>query len=501
MPAIRALPLVAVLAISACGGDSGGSGAGPLDNALGYLPADAPLVVAIDTDVDGAQFRAVGRIVGKFPFAGQVENQLKERIEAGGDFDYERDLKPLLGNEFVVGATDVRAVIDRSGANKDFVGAIQVKDKDKLEAAIEKEGADETGETAGAKVYGRGEGGTFAIEDDVLIVANTEANLKDALEQRDADDRLTAETFDKGTEGLPDEALVRVYGNLQKLIASDPDTADARKVKWIGALRAFGATASAEKDEIAVRFKVGTDEGELADEDLPLAAGDESPPALDIPNEIGAGLRNPAHVFRFGESVAQAVDPSDYADYQRAKATQERRLGIDIDEDLIDQLRGATSLSVSTGGDAGARVELDDATAFRRTLAKAERNLPEVISSSGGSPTRLTKRGDFRELSSADGDRVAYGVVDGALVVANDLARARRVARERPEAVEGAKGALVLDANAEQLFLEGLRSRGSGGGLGQALGGQLLAGPLDRLTGSATSGKDRISGTLRLTFD
>ena len=99
---------------------------------------------------------------------------------------------------------------------------------------------------------------------------------------------------------------------------------------------------------------------------------------------------------------------------------------------------------------------------------------------------------------------MVYGVVDGALVVANDLARAQRVAREEPKAVPGAKGALVVNADAEKLFLQALRSRGSslaGGGLGEALGGGLIAAPLGRLTGSASSAKDGITGSLRLTFD
>ena len=498
-PLTRVLPVLAAIAVAGCGG-SEDKGASPLDNALGYLPEDASLVVSIDTDVNGKQLKSIGKILDKFPFSNQIEGQLKQRIEDSGNFNYEKDLKPLLGNQFVVGAADARAITDRSKDRKDFVGAIQVKDKGKLEDAIKKEGADEKGETAGATLYAGDDGDAFAVDDDVLVVANTEAQLKSALEERDGGGRLTEETFDEGTDGLPKGALVRVYGDLQKLIASDPDTKDAREVKWVDSLRTFAATASFEDDQVAIEFKLGTDGGDLAEEELPLASGDASPSVLDLPNEIGAGLLNPAQVFRFGESAAQAVDPSGYADYRTAKTTIERRLDVDIDKDLLGQLEGTMSISVSTRGDVGARIELEDEAAFGRTLAKVEKELPDLISGSSGSPTRLVERGDFRELVSADGERVIYGVVDGALVVSNELARARRVARERPEAVEGAKGALVVNADAEQLFLEALRSRG-GGGLGQALGGQLIAGPLGRLTGSARSSTDGITGSLRLTFD
>ena len=149
-------------------------------------------------------------------------------------------------------------------------------------------------------------------------------------------------------------------------------------MKWVDALRTFGATASFTADEVTVGFRLGTDGGDLSDEDLPMATGDESPSVLDLPNEIGVGLRDPAQVFSFGESAAQAVNPQGYSDYQTAKATIERRLDIDIDDDLIGQLEGDASLSVSTQGAVGARIQLADEAAFKRTLSKLEKELPEV---------------------------------------------------------------------------------------------------------------------------
>ena len=114
-PFLHAVPLfaAAAIAVAGCGGDSD-SGSGPLDNALGYLPDDAPLVITIDTDVEGSQFKAIQEIADKFPFSDQVKGQLQQRLESG-DVSYEDDVKPLLGNEFVVGATDVNSIINRGG--------------------------------------------------------------------------------------------------------------------------------------------------------------------------------------------------------------------------------------------------------------------------------------------------------------------------------------------------------------------------------------------------
>ncbi len=509
----RALPVMAILAIAGCGGDSD-SGAGPLDNALGYLPQDAPLVITIDTDVEGGQFKSVDKIADRFPFAGQIKKQLQGRLESG-NVSFEDDVKPLLGNEFVVGATDVNSLVNRGssggldgGGDEDdeFVGAIQVEDKGKLEELIKKEGEDK-GEESGAKIYEDDDGDAFAIEDDVLVVADSRERLNEALEQRDGDDRLTEKKFNETVDGLPKEALVKVGGNLERLIASDPESKAATKVKWVAALRTFGAALSVKDDRVNLDFKVATDGGELSDEDLPLATGDQSPGVLDLPKEIGIGLRNPAQVFRFGESAVQAVEPAQYADYQQTKAAAERRLGIDIDEDLIAQLEGDASVSVSTRGDVGVRIELADEAKFSDTLAKLEKELPKLISSTGGSPTRLTRAGDVSVLRSADGDSVAYQVEDGAILLSNKPARVKQLAGETPKEVDGAKGAFVVNANAEELFLEALRSRGGslggglGGGLGQALGGQLIAGPLDELTGSARATKDGVSGKLTVTFD
>ena len=67
-PPLLAHPLVAVLPSPAAAATPTPA-PGPLDNALGYLPEDAPLVVTIDTDVEGGQFKSIDKIADRFPFA------------------------------------------------------------------------------------------------------------------------------------------------------------------------------------------------------------------------------------------------------------------------------------------------------------------------------------------------------------------------------------------------------------------------------------------------
>lgn len=488
----------AALAIAGCGGGSSDSGDSALDNALGYLPEDAPLVVSIQTDVEGDQIKAVEKLVKKLPFSGSIEDSLKEQLESQS-FDFEDDLKPLLGNEFVVGATDVSALTGGDSDDQDFVGAIQTKSQDKLEEAVKREKAEEVGEKSGAKVYEDDDGDAFAVKDDVLIVAGSRQQLESALEQRDADDRLTEDTFDESTADLPKDALVRLSSDLQALIAGDPDSKDAAKVKWVGALRTLGLTASAKGDELNVDFRLTTDGEDLTDEDLPIASGDASPSVIDRAGEIGAGLRDPGQIVTFAEGALQATNPSQFGDYRTARRAIESRLDIDIDKDLLGQLKDDLSMSFAPDGKFGMRAELKDAEAFERTLAKLGKELPALLESAAGEPVRLTKRGDFNSLSTSDGKSVVYGVVDGVFVLANDPARARELGSADTQTVDGAKGSVVVSADAEELVSRAIQAQG--GGLGGALGGALVAGPLGELTGSMSASPDGLVGNLKLTFD
>src|SRR4051812_13624953 len=105
-PLMRRLAVLALvlpaLAAAGCGG--GKDSSGPLDAGLRYLPADAPFAVSIDTDAEGGQYKAVGKIAGKFPFGGAELRQRLERLFQRGDVNFEQDVKPVLGNPFVVGA-------------------------------------------------------------------------------------------------------------------------------------------------------------------------------------------------------------------------------------------------------------------------------------------------------------------------------------------------------------------------------------------------------------
>ena len=494
--------VIGALAIAGCGGSSSADDASsPLDNALRYLPADAPFAVAIDTDTDGEQFRNAGDLADKFPFGDQVEKQLADLVEdRTGELE---DLQQALGNEFVVGSTDAKSFLDTpSGEDTAFVGAIQAKSEDALDTLIEGDKAEEDGEAEGAKLYKDDSGDSFAIDGDVLVVAGSKRELEAALATRNGDDSLTEEHFDAGTEGMSKDALVRVFVDIGELLRSSPDAKPALKSKWVSALRTGGIALTFEADRVAIDVDVDTDPDGLTDADLPIASGAGSPRVLDRDGEINLALRDPSQVLEFAQTTAKAIDPNGFGSFEAGKAQIERRLGIDLDEDLIDQLDGDLQVSIGLNGKFGARAALKDPAEVQRTLTKLEDVLPSIVAGATGETVDLTRRGDLYEVTTGSGDRIVFGVVEDVLVLANDPEIAGTLATEATKAVAGAKGALVLSTDAEQIAQKALQqAEGKGFDLGDRIKGAIGTRPLDELLGSFEVTTDGLSGRFSVTTD
>lgn len=491
---------LAALAIAGCGGgDDSGS---PLDAALAFLPKDATFAVAIDTDTEGDQFKALGELLDEFPFGDQIKDSLIQQIEqSSGGLSFADDVKPVLGNPLVIGAANAEAIVGDSNA---FVVAMQAKDEGALEDLVDKTKPRKIGEASGATLY-ESEGAFFAVEDDMVVLANDEAQLKQALERADGDDHFDEDAFDEGLDGLPESALARTYIDLEALLEADPDTTDVRNVEWVAALRTLGLTASAKSDAVDIDFRLRT-EGDLTDDDLPIAPGDDAPPVIKREGEVGLGIRDLAHIVRFAENAAQSIDPAGFGDYAQAKKTIDRQLGVSLDEDLIGQLTGNLSASLSLDGGFGVRSELKDPRAFEDTLAKVADVLPNFAEGAGFGPVDLTKPKagqDFYSLTQPDGGSIVFGVVGDVLVVASGPARARRLASEEPAAVPGAKGSVVVSADGERLANTLLRQFGSTFGLPDlgALGTGLLTQPLGDLNAHASSSGDELRGKLTLAIE
>jgi hypothetical protein len=295
---------------------------------------------------------------------------------------------------------------------------------------------------------------------------------------------------------------VRIYANVEALLKSDPGTADARSIPWVAALRQAGATVTAKDDALDVDFRART-EGDLSDDDLPIAPGDEAPPVIKRPGEIGLGIRDLAHIVHFAENAGQSIDPSGFGDYERAKKTIDKQLGVSLDDDLIAQLSGNVSATVALDGGFGVRAELKDPQQFEKTLAKVADVLPSFAEGAGFGRVKLSKpKGGrrFYALTRAGGGSVTFGVVNGKLVVANDARRAAALAAAQPADVPGAKGSVTLSADAEQLVTRILSQFGPQLGIGDlgSLGVGMFARPLGDLNGWMSASPDELRGKVTL---
>ena len=491
--------LLGLLALAGCGGGDSGSA---LDAGLSVLPKDTPFAVAIDTDLSGDQWSALDKLAGKFPFSGQIKESLKRQLEqSSGGVSFEDDVKPVLGNPLVVGAASADAI---TGDSNDVIVAIQAKDKDKLDDLISKTKPRKTGEASGATLYREGDT-SFAVKDDLVVFANDDAQLKSALERADGDDHFDEDAFNDGLSGLPDGAVVRIYTDIEALLKGDPGSADARRIKWIAALRQAGATVTAKDDGLDIDFRART-EGDLSEDDLPIASGDEAPPVIQRPGEVGLGIRDLTHIVHFAENAGQSIDPSGFGDYEQAKKTIDKQLGVSLDDDLIAQLTGNVSATVALDGGFGVRAELKDPQAFEKTLARVADVLPSFAEGAGFGRVGLSKPKagqKFYALAQADGGAVVFGVVDDVLVVANDGKRAAALAAADPADVPGASGSVTLSADAEQLVTRILGQFGSQLGIGDlgSLGIGMFARPLGDLNGWMSASPDELRGKLTLGVD
>ena len=485
-PLALVLTLVAI-AIAAAGCGKSSSAKSPLDDALGYMPKSSRGVVAIKTDPSDAQFKNLSRLIDKFPFAGQIKSRFKEGISIKGRrIDYDKDIKPILGNDLVV-------AIPPGGAHGRHGNAFVLAWKTKKEGAkrLLSDSASRTGSSSGADVYRDGDGGFEAIEGDVLVAAQTRPLLDAALKARDANDRLTEDDFEANLGGLSKDALVRAEGDFQKIFAGDPRSAQARKVPWVNGLKSFGATLASKPDGIVVDFDVRTSGVTAAQ--LPLAAGADSPPVVKRPAEIGVALRDPAQVARFAEQVAGATDPKSLLSKDRVS----KKLGVDVDRDVIAQLGGNSAASFALDGGYALRADVKNPGTFKRTLATIMRNLPKAQRSQGKPASSVRPgAGGLFTVTKPGHKPATIGVVGKELVIASDARRAKEFAAAPANPASSAKGALALQADIASIVSAQIKKRG--GSAAALLFGGAIAGHFKDLSGSVESEPSGLRGHFQL---
>jgi hypothetical protein len=506
------LALLALLPLAgpvACGDDGPKGSESALDEALGYLPEDAPKVVAVSTDLDGGQWRELSGLTDRFgPLGGFIREGAKERLFTEKGIDFERDVEPIIGNDAVVGLPDPRAVHDDLRSQR-TVAAIRVKDAAKAEEILNRLGKP-AGESRGAKLYTSDALARFfksgpgprwvALKGDVAVSAPSRERLEAALDQRERDDRLTEDAFEEDLEDLPAEnALVRGVVNFEAIREGNPRAADFEKLRWTAALKTVAFAAQAMNEGLVFDFNADTGEANLSEADLPIAAGDQSPGVIRREDEIAVSVRNFAQTIRFLEAARRAKGEG--REYDEAKRRIARERGVDIDREIIDQLSGDTAASIGLDRSFASRTTLEDPERFKRSLDRAAPALPELLEGLTGRPAGRARPGPGKDLHTVEikDKRYVFGVLDRVFVVATSADAAAQVASQSPTPVEDSQGSVVVAADGEQLANELLADSELVPEAGPFAG--LVTGPVGDLTGWMRSDTEHVRGHFKLVVE
>ncbi|HXV35071.1 MAG TPA: hypothetical protein VD769_13775 [Gaiellaceae bacterium] len=249
VPGLLAALLVAVAAGCGQSGVAGSAGA--------VVPESAVAYVSVDTSFEGDQWRALSGLLERFPDGEGLVDELLEKASAEAGLGGGADLRAALGPEVALVVLDEPAA---AGDEPPVVVLTQPGDEAAFADLVEGAGA------ARAEVQGW------------QAVAETEADLERYREALDAGSLEGSQAFEEAMDGLPAEALARVYvngagaGGLTRGISPLPLDASG------GSL---GAAVVAEDDGVRVEGRA-------------IAAGEDEAPELDayrseLVEEIPAG--------------------------------------------------------------------------------------------------------------------------------------------------------------------------------------------------------------------
>lgn len=389
----------ALLAFLAAGCGGGGAPGGAAEVA----PADAAFYVVVDADFEGDQWDAVQELASRFPGGEDLIGRIVQEIESesGEALDFEQDVDPALGPEvaFVVLAPEPNS--DHDGT---VVVLTQPDDEEALQRLIER--GDEPAVSRAVEDW-------QAISDDDAALDRYEAALEGG---RLAD----SERFEDAMDGLDEDVLVTVYGDLQRaqeaaVTESDgqPDPFDAFFPD--GEAPVFGGTARAEGDGARLDGQLVYSEDV---EDTPFSI---EPYDAELPDQVPADvlaylsfndLERAISAYR--DTIAEA-DP----EFERGIGMAEAFLGVSIEEDIAPLFAEEGAVYVRQGAlipEVTLVTQVEDEQQALGTLDDVVAGIGGFVGT--GEPQRREVDGiEVREIPISPPVSVSYAAFDGLLVL------------------------------------------------------------------------------------
>jgi hypothetical protein len=438
------LILAAACAVAGCGSNS--SSSSPVTTELSYLPQSSPLVLTVATDPNSNAIRGVQALVNRFPLAGLGIAALKQKLQQGG-VNYDGDVRPLLGNPVAVA---IPAQSFSSPFSTGFLVVWVSKDGAKLKSLLKKSvpGLHQAGTHDGATIYETGATGVLALDGSTAVIGNSLATVNSALDRHAHGGGITQDQYSKASASLPQDAVVKSFGDLSSIFSS-PRLAAARRVPWVAAIRGYSEAITASSSGLTISYHVDTTGRPLTSSQLPFAEG-TSAPAIDTTAPISVGIHNPAQIATFIESAAQATSPASYGRFLQRQSALRAKTGTDLNS-LIKLLTGDLTLSSDTHTTI-ARVDVSDPAAAKRTLDKL-----------AGSPYKgnpLKKAGSGYVFQEGAGARIVVDLIGNKLVIGKATpAQMRAYAAGAGTPAPGAHGTVAFRVSLTQLLTLALRGR------------------------------------------
>jgi hypothetical protein len=389
----------AALAVAGCGGSSEtGSTAGDVAS---FVPAGSPFYLEVTTDLDGPQWTQIETLAKLFPAYPEFRAMLDEELKAG-DVDFERDVKPLLGERAAVGVLSVPDTAGLQGTlssadpdaaagaaagaadDTEVVGVLDIaegKDQEMVEL-LTRSGATQAGEHNGVAYYTQPDDDTVvAVTDGALVVTNSTGQLYQALDAHEAGGDETLAGQDRFTDALaklPADVFGQAYFDVGELIRQAGT--DSPQLKQLGVEdyqdAVVAASLAAEPEGARLKGVVlGAPDTGMSEFSPTL---DDRAPADAIAYLGFHDLAGSVSTLLEQARAAQSADAQQQLDALGQQLPQ--LLGVSL-EDLSALTSGEHAVVVTGGAKPGAALALqvEDGAQAQATLDKLRTGVPALL--------------------------------------------------------------------------------------------------------------------------
>lgn len=236
------LALAGLLFVAGCGSEdtAGGGGGGSTnvaalgsDDLLKLLPKGTPVITRFSTDTNSDQFKKLEALSARIPALRDAPQRIRDLFNKPENARAKK-FYDAVGDQVVIAVTDANAVVAAIGQNGNggapgagasngpFLALADVTDPDTIKNVLTTgdNPVKVAGNYAGVDVYQEVDSGSdppafFAIDENVLIISNTQAQLQQTIDKKKAggESVLDDATFRDVVGKLPDGTVNSVFVN------------------------------------------------------------------------------------------------------------------------------------------------------------------------------------------------------------------------------------------------------------------------------------------------